>query len=1041
MPKKRRRSFKEKNDQANQKTFVGRQHFLQQFRENLQLDPDEDDGYTNIYNLYGQGGVGKTTLMHEFEQMAKDKEYRVAWVDTEDNRLAEVVETMHAIAQTFQAQGADFSPFLKRYEEFKKLRNELEADPEKPEGSIGKLVSGGLKMASRIGFKMMPGGEALEELVPTDGIAEVAGEWANFAAKKFNNRKDDVKLALEPVAVLSPIWTTCLFDETEDRPAAILFDTFEASNPELERWILDLLKGQYGDFPSMLMVITGRAELDSQTWAQFKRKLVQFSINPFTDEEATEFIKGQGIQSEKEIQKLIEWSKGLPVYLALLTDNYEAGSSSEISDPRERVVDRVLKHIKNADLKDLAIHAAFPAYFDQDLLQFLLPKTFKQHADEYFTWLKDRPFIQKRGGKWAYHPIIRELFLKHQRDLTPQDWKNTHRNLAEWFAKQMKSHQVGPEWKDWIQHPEWRELQAHFHFHRLCEEYHGYIPACIRELVRMMQPLKYSELLPLAQQIKEAEDFLGQTQWGNTLESGINGLIDDQKVEALRMLNALLSCGFVEEAENQAYLCFSLYLYETDKDKKKWAIQQAVKLWPDESKYWDSLGYTLGSDKQYPEAIEAYQKAIDLKPEFADAWNGMANVLYDQGEHKQAIDNYLKAINLKPVEAMYWNNLGHTHRNIKQYKEAIKAHQKAIELKPEYASAWNGLANVLDDQGKYQQAIEYYQKSIELKPEYASAWNGLANILDDQGKYQQAIEHYLKVINLKPEGAMYWNNLGITYRKSNQYEEAIEAHKKAIEIRPNEANYWYSLGITFRKLKQYKEATIAYKKAIELKPEYAAAWNNLANVLKDQGKYPQAIEHYQKAIEIKPAEALYWNNLGLAYRKLKQYKEAEEAYKKAIEIKPEEVDFWDNLGTTYSDLKQYGKAKEAYQKAIELAPEDPAYPHSLGWTYLLQHQFSNAEQQFSKAWELSDRHSDMNAMNLGHVHYLQGNSEEARAWYRTSIPLWEDVNGFFEGMESDYTDLRMESLGITRESYDELLAELREFADGLDQGGASTAEA
>src|SRR5215203_4318277 len=62
------------------KNFVGRATHLKAFIENLSLSPD-DPSKLFVFNFYGQGGIGKTTLMRRLQDQARAKSALTAWID------------------------------------------------------------------------------------------------------------------------------------------------------------------------------------------------------------------------------------------------------------------------------------------------------------------------------------------------------------------------------------------------------------------------------------------------------------------------------------------------------------------------------------------------------------------------------------------------------------------------------------------------------------------------------------------------------------------------------------------------------------------------------------------------------------------------------------------------------------------------------------------------------------------------------------------------------------------------------------------------
>ena len=177
---KKRKSIQDILKARQQISFVGREEQIKLFRRNLELSP-EDRRYRFIFNVWGQGGVDKTTLLKQFLEIVEEKRFIAALTD--DNEKS-VPEAMEQLAKQFEEKGHKLEKFRERYKVYRHKQQELESDPEAPQGFSGflgkTLAKGSLHFAKHI-----PGASIAVDLLDGDALASQAGEWATFVAKKL----------------------------------------------------------------------------------------------------------------------------------------------------------------------------------------------------------------------------------------------------------------------------------------------------------------------------------------------------------------------------------------------------------------------------------------------------------------------------------------------------------------------------------------------------------------------------------------------------------------------------------------------------------------------------------------------------------------------------------------------------------------------------------------------------------------------------------------------------------------------------------------
>ncbi|MEE2617634.1 MAG: tetratricopeptide repeat protein, partial [Candidatus Poribacteria bacterium] len=240
-------------------------------------------------------------------------------------------------------------------------------------------------------------------------------------------------------------------------------------------------------------------------------------------------------------------------------------------------------------------------------------------------------------------------------------------------------------------------------------------------------------------------------------------------------------------------------------------IQQAVKVDPNQSSCFFSLGLTLKKQGRLGEAINAYYKVLEIEPKNADAYNNLGNILGLSGQLEEAVDTY----------------------------------RKALEINPDDIRTYNNLSVVFQKQGKLAEAIDTYYKILEIDPTDVGVCRSLGMLLTEQGKLEEAIEAYYKVLEIDSTDARIYNNLGILLKEQGKFKEAIDAYCKALEIFPGYAEAYNNLGNVLQLQGNFEDAAVVYKKALEINSQFSEAHKNLGMLLLLTGELEHGWEKYE----------------------------------------------------------------------------------------------------------------------------------------------------------------------------------------------------
>ncbi|MEA5616675.1 tetratricopeptide repeat protein, partial [Cronbergia sp. UHCC 0137] len=675
---KKPKSLRDIIKERQQSGFVGREDQIKHFRENLTL-PVESRMF--LFNIWGQGGVGKSTLLKQFRKIAEDAKTITAYIDEAEKTVPDV---LGRLAEDLENKGYKLPQFSERYKVYRQKRQELETDPDAPQGFsafVGKtFAKTGLRLARQI-----PVGGAMVGLVDEDALANQAGEWSSYIAKKLTN-KDEVLLVNEPVEILTPLFLEDIVKITEKVDIALFLDTYERTGEFLDSWLRDTLEGRYGEIPpKLLFIIAGRNELDQNLWAGYEGVLARFPLEAFTEEEAKQYLTRKGITNNAVVEVILSLSGRLPLLVAMLADAHPT-DPKQINEPSNSAVERFLKWVDDPKRRQVALDAALSRFLNRDIVAALRGE---EAADELFNWLKETSFVNERTDGWVYHDIVRTQMLRHKRLTSPQGWADLHGKLAGYYGSLRDGLELAEENK--YTDPIWQNYALNCLYHRLCQSPQKSLNLALNEfLAGLKKKRNFAESFAeiMVQAGKDA-DFREVKDWGEQLVNGLKAYEEKNYEVAAEMFTKLLSNNNLDVKGQAVALGQRGYIYNQSSQYSKALadLSEAIKLSSEESEYFANRGWTYCLMERYPEALQDFNLAIEFDPKSTRAIANRGEAYLSMKQYPEALQDLNLAIELDPKLAWAIASRGETYYLMERYPEALKDFNLAIELDPKLAWA------------------------------------------------------------------------------------------------------------------------------------------------------------------------------------------------------------------------------------------------------------------------------------------------------------------------------------------------------------------
>ena len=767
-----RRSLQALIRSRQQSGFVGRQGQVVQYQENLGF-PIDDERRRFLFNIHGDAGVGKTYLTKQLRQTAIDNRCLTAYID---ETVDDATSAMTVIAEEFSRGGARLGDFEKRAAAYRERRHELEADPHAPDGVAAFLT----KTAVTIGLAVardIPIAGSVVAPVDAAAAANQVNRARTYLAQKFRDHAD-VRLLLSPVDELTPVFISGVNRAATNRPIALFFDTYERTGPLLDSWLRGLYAGQYGDLPETLITtISGQNPLDANLWGDYLPVIADLPLEPFSEAEARQFLGSKNIHDESVIQVILTLSGRLPMWLATLAQARPT-DAADIGDPAGDAVGRFLKWEDDPARRSIAMTAALPRTFNQDVLAAIAPS---DKARELFGWLCGLPFVTRRAGSWTYHEVVRSAMLRLQLAQAPSEWRSNQVTLAHANERWARDAAGGSD-HAWA-NPNWVDHTREETYHLLCADPINNLPKALAYSVKAAQysPIHARQWAGLIADAGNVTNHQILRQWGQRLRDGIHDadliqyftyLINDGRLGKSTLTIALKERG-------EGYRRAERY------DEALGDFTRAIEL--DRSQVWAFAGrgeiYQLM--KRYDEALTDYNRAIELDPSRVWAFAGRGEIYQLMKRYDEALADYNRAIELDPHEMWHIFDRGLAYREIGHYEKALTDLTRAIEMDPSQVLTIGSRGMAFREIGRYEEALTDFTRVIELDPSQVWAFAGRGETYQLMKRYDQALTDYNRVVELDPSWGWIIAHRGETSRELGRYDEARADFARAIELDPS----------------------------------------------------------------------------------------------------------------------------------------------------------------------------------------------------------------------------------------------------------------
>ncbi|MFZ1599716.1 MAG: tetratricopeptide repeat protein, partial [Anaerolineae bacterium] len=649
-------SWRTVREQRRKENFVGRGEQLRVLTDNFAGDvPDH-----MVFVVTGEGGVGKSTLLLQYEAIARA--HNAIPIICDDRQSSPVTAMGHIVGELAKS---DFShkEFNERYKKHRELRQELEGDAKVPRPLVALLARGVTDLTIKT-LRRTPGVGVFMDYADEKAAGEAFAQLINLGIDRWGN-KDEVRLLREPEPVLTPLFLELLDEVCARRRVVLMFDVFERTADTLSPWLLALFRFEYGEFNTHLtFVISGRDPLE-QHWTELAGDLCRLSLEPFTPDETRLYLGNQHITDEQLVAQIHADTGGLPVLVELLAAT-RPQPGAPLADISKDAVERFLQWTPQEERRQAALLAAVPRQFNRDILSAALGSD----ATPVFKWLREQSYIRTSTERGCfYHERVRELMLRHLRQTTPGDLTAAHQRLAVFFADSQAQLDVTD--KAAYDSESWRRLEKERVYHAVSVQPDRDITVGVNAFLHAFRwRWRFAEnLSQVCRQVGEETRLRTAVEGAETLLATYHAYDRDDHetvIAGLDTLSALATLTLTSRCAIHTH-----------------------------------RGETYRQMGQYALALADFDRAIGLDEKYAGAI-ARRGVTYQQMEqYARALADFDRAIGLDEKYAWAIANRGLTYRQMGQYALALADCDRAIGLDEKYAWAIANRGLTYGQMGQY----------------------------------------------------------------------------------------------------------------------------------------------------------------------------------------------------------------------------------------------------------------------------------------------------------------------------------------------------
>ena len=407
------------------------------------------------------------------------------------------------------------------------------------------------------------------------------------------------------------------------------------------------------------------------------------------------------------------------------------------------------------------------------------------------------------------------------------------------------------------------------------------------------------------------------------------------------------------------YLLAPYYVDLKDDTRSRAYYERAATLDPENSSY-EKLGQLYVSQKDYPNAINAYEKLYALNKARVDVLQILYQLYGSQNEFQQMINvlNRIEVLEgsseqISLSKMQIYEQMGEKRKEYDELKSLVDSHPLDLNYKVMFG-------NWLLQNGKKKEAVKLYRNVLKEEPTNALAKLSLLDYyrtIGDQATVDVITQELLQSPKTEKETKIALLRQVISSNQQANVSDSAEVMKlfsQALSVPQTDADI-LMMKAAYMSLKKMPKAEInrVYEQAIDVEPDNSRARIALIQNIWDTGDYDKVIAICRPAQEYNPEEMVFYYFQGMAQYQKHENDAALQTFRKGVsQIKadsnPDVVsDFYALMGEILHEKGRLAESFQAYDSCLQWKPDNIAAMNN--YAYYL----SEANKDLPKAEQLS----------------------------------------------------------------------------------------